>query len=322
MHSKEKTCARVVFFGTSEFAIPSLEALLEHGYTVLAAVTTPDKPSGRKNILTPPSVKVAAKLRGISVFQPQLLTTPEFFNAIRELAPDLFVTAAYGTVIPKKILDVPARGALNVHPSLLPRWRGPSPIQYAMLQGDTETGVTIMQMDALMDHGPIVVQRPLEISKTTYPELHDALAKLGAELLIETLPLYFDGAITLTAQDHVKATYSKKITKADGRIDWSRPAEHIERMVRAFTPWPGTWTTWPSANGVLRLKIEAAAVTDDHSQARSVPGTVWRSALYPLAVTTGKRGLAVSSLILEGKKATDAFSFVHGHSEIIGVVLI
>lgn len=331
MHNNERKVTRVVFFGTSEFAVPSLEKLFNRDYHVVAVVTNPDRPSGRKQISTPPPVKVAAYLHGVSILQPEILSAPEFLTALCSAAADLFITVAYGNMIPKEVLGIPPMGALNVHPSLLPRWRGPSPIQYAILRGDAETGVTIMKMDEMMDHGPIVAEQRLEISlvtrypaerdKITYSQLHDALAELGADLLIATLPRYLSGEIVPVSQEHAKATYSKKIAKKDGHVDWSRPAEEVERVVRAFTPWPGAWSIWPSADHIRRIRIDAALLAEDSYPGRSASGFVWRNAKYPFLITSGEGSIAVSQCTLEGKKTTDAAVFVRGYPDIIGATL-
>ena len=342
----------VLFFGTPEFALPTLEALIKNGYAVVGVVTRPDERVGRRQILTPPPVKVTAERRGIPVFQPEILNPARFASEIPQA--DLFVVAAYGKIIPKAILDIPKLGALNIHPSLLPRWRGPSPIQAAILHSDVKTGVTIMQMDEQMDHGQIVAQRqsemskirplgefrgfarrkpsswlptqiPISISKITYPELHDLLAKLGAELLIETLPRWIAGEITPAPQAESQATYCRLLTKNDGRIDWEKPAEEIERMIRAYHPWPGSWTIWNTDAGERRIRIEEADAVEDAPPHQiwcgGKPGLVWQTATHPLLIQTGRGSLSVKKLRLEGKSATDAASFLRGHPSIIGSTL-
>ncbi len=267
---------RIVFFGTSSFAVPILEALLKN-YEVAAVVTQPDAPVGRKKILTPPPVKEFLETRlpnppqpplrkggntpllpplegggkrgGIEILQPTKLSP--ILPRLKELAPDLMVVAAYGKIIPQSIIDLPQFGCLNVHPSLLPKYRGPSPIQYTILNGDTETGVTLMKIDREIDHGPILgrfnLLWRLNLQKLRAQELEEKLAQLGAELLINTLPKYLAGEIKPQEQDHAKATFTKLLTKEDGHIDWNKSAEYIERMVRAFDPWPGSWAKFKSA---------------------------------------------------------------------------
>jgi len=234
---------------------------------------------------------------------------------------DLYIVAAYGKIIPKDILDKPGYGALNIHPSLLPRWRGPSPIQYTILNGDNETGVTIIKMDEMMDHGPIVAQQRLTISKPVYKELKEQLAKLGAELLLETLPKWIKGEITPIPQEDSQATYSKILKKDDGRINWRKPAEEIERMIRAFNPWPGTWTVWPSSEKICRIRIEEADIIDADAPYGS-PGYVWQTDEHPLLIKTGRHSLSVTKLTLEGKKSTDSQSFLRGCPQLVGSIFI
>ncbi len=338
---------KIIFWGTPEFALPSLEALIEAGCNIVAVVTNPDEPVGRKQILTPPPVKVFAekhkprtfsepvdsrakrsseKVRGkIPVFQPETLKSNPFFaKEFSELQPDLCIVAAYGKIILREILEIPKLGFLNIHPSLLPRWRGPSPIQYTILKGDTETGVTIIKVDEQMDHGPIVAWRQLENYKlqiTNYKTLHDELAKLGAELLIETLPKWIRREITPVPQNDSQATYSKILKKDDGRINWSRPAEEIERMVRAFNPWPGTWTIWPSGEKICRIKIEEADTVRDDIPAGS-PGYISGEQKDVILVKCGKGGLLVKKLKLEGKKSIETQAFLLGHPDLLGATFI
>lgn len=327
----QKKNIKIVFWGTPEFALPTLEALIKNVYNVIAVVTNPDKPIGRKNIITPPPIKVWAekhkprtfpsrKVRGkIPVFQPVSLKDPNIKKELPEA--DLYIITAYGKIIPKDILDLPKLGALNIHPSLLPRWRGPSPIQYTVLSGDTETGITIIKMDELMDHGPILAQRELEISKTTYKELHDKLAKLGARLLIETIPKWIAGEIKPVPQNEAEATYSKILKKDDGRIDWSWTAEKIEKMVHAFTPWPGVWTTWPQDKKKSRLRIEEAGVIKQEST-EGATGYVWQTKSFSLLIKSSQGSLAVKKLTLEGKKSMRAEDFLRGYPQIIGQTLL
>ncbi|MDO8600897.1 MAG: methionyl-tRNA formyltransferase [bacterium] len=338
----------LIFWGTSEFAIPPLEALLNEGYSIVVVVTTPDKPAGRKQLLTPPPVKSWLTKHGtwntkIKILQPEKLSDENLKSEILNLKSDIFVVASYGKIIPADILALPKYGALNIHPSLLPRWRGPSPIQYTILNGDTETGVTIIKMDEKMDHGPIVANsKPQTLnSKTTYPELHDALAKTGAELLIETLSKWIAGEIKPIPQDESKATYSKMLRKEDGHIDWSRPAEEIERMVRAFNPWPGAYAFWLKQfawselfarpdllgksglglkNGTkLKINILKADVVTCADSASF--GTVLPSE-NGFMIQTRTECLAIHELQLEGKKSTDAKSFLNGYPEFSKALLL
>lgn len=318
---KKNARTDILFFGTPEFAVPALEALVKNNYHIAAAVTRLDERVGRKQVLTPPPVKIAAQRHHIPVFQPEILDAARFAYEIP--AADLFIVAAYGRMIPKSILDMPAYGALNIHPSLLPRWRGPAPIQYTILSGDHEAGVSIMKMDELMDHGPIVSSIKYQVSDMTitYPQLHDKLSKIGAELLAETLPRWIAGGLTPKPQDDSQATYSKILIKDDGRIDWSKPAREIERMTRAFNPWPGAWTLWPDGKKILRIRIEEARITDEDVPDAG-PGQVRAGKNHPMLIPCGRGSLAPKKIGVEGKKITDANSFLRGYPHIIGSALI
>jgi methionyl-tRNA formyltransferase len=344
----------IIFWGTSEFAVPALNALLREGYSIAAVVTTSDKPTGRKQILTPPPIKAClmkhkAWNTKIKILQPEKLDE-KFMLRVSSFMPDVFVVSAYGKMIPADILAVPKYGALNIHPSLLPLWRGPSPIQYTILNGDMETGVPIMKVDEQMDHGPILAKRELgisnfppkadppsadkfQISKTTYPELHDALAKLGAELLVETLPKYLAGEIKPVPQNEPQATYSKLLKKEDGHIDWSHSAEKIERMARALNPWPGVFAFWEREGRRLKIDILRAQTQNASAGGGSAFGKkreTLNTELPPgmikncgggLCVQTENGFLEITELQLEGKRPTDAKSFLNGHPEIIGQTL-
>ncbi|MEK7098958.1 MAG: methionyl-tRNA formyltransferase [Patescibacteria group bacterium] len=316
----EKWDVEIIFFGTSDFAVPTLEMLVQNGYEIAGIVTRPDEPAGRKNILTPTPVKVAAERLGLIVFQPKRLDPRVFTKEIP--SADLFIVAAYGKIIPQKILSLPRLGALNIHPSLLPRWRGPAPIQYAILHGDTETGVTIMEMDAQMDHGQIVVQRhTTRITRhTTYSGLHDELARQSAVLLADMLPAWIARDIHSVPQDESQATYSKILTREDGKIDWKKTADAIERMIRAFHPWPGTWTPWAHNGRSVRLRIESADWIPNMPPT-SRPGLVWKDTGHPLMIATEEGSLVVKTIGAEGKNTTDADAFVRGHAHIIGAIL-
>lgn len=342
----------IIFWGASDFAVPALEALLREGYNITAVVTNPDEPVGRRQILTQPPVKRAAEKHHIPVFQFASLKNENSLEIenwkLKITHADIFIVAAYGKIIPKDILDLPHLGALNIHPSLLPRWRGPSPIQFTILNGDAEAGVTIIKMDELMDHGPIVATQRLEISnsqnlpprripglhpseanvftsdpisKIKYQELHDELAELSATLLIEILPKYLSGEITPREQNHNQATYSKILTREDGRIDWKKSAEDIERMIRAFSPWPSAWTTWPDKEKIYRIRIEEADVLDN-APVEGGPSFAFSEKSHPLCLKTGKGSLAIHALTLEGKQKMAAHEFVRGHRDIIGSTLI
>jgi methionyl-tRNA formyltransferase len=301
---------RIVFFGTAELACASLRALAaDPEFKVVGVVTQPDKPRGRDMRLQPSAVKAAAVELGIAVLQPKRAQEEGFIQEIRELAPDLNVVVAYGQILPQALLDVPKHGSVNVHTSLLPRHRGAAPIQWAILEGDAETGVTIMKMDAGLDTGPILTERRTTIEeKDTGESLHDRLAMMGAELLVETIPDWVNGKIVPRAQAE-GATYARKIEKADGLIDWTEPAAQISRKVRAFTPWPGAYT-FLEMNGQRRMiKILSGSVTDIAGGA----GTVLSTSKDGIVVGAGEGSYCISALQPEGRKRMAAHEFLTGN---------
>ncbi|SMP11333.1 methionyl-tRNA formyltransferase [Desulfurobacterium pacificum] len=299
---------KMVFMGTPDFAVPSLKALIDKGFNVSLVVTQPDKPAGRGKKLTPPPVKVVAEKNGIPVVQPEKIkNNEEFKKLLEDISPDLIVVVAYGKILPSWLLNLPRYGCINLHASLLPEYRGASPIQSALLDGKEKTGVTVMKISEELDAGDILSQRVVPIEKNDNAEtLHDKLAKVGAELLVETIPLYIKGEIKPTAQEHSKATYCTRITKEMGKIDWNEPAEKIFNKVRAFTPWPSAYTTF---NG-KRLKIIQAEPVDCSFSAS--PGTVVK-ADKELIVSTGKGCLKILRLKPEGRKEISAEEFLRGY---------
>lgn len=249
---------RVVFMGSPDFALPSLRALADH-YHVVGVVTQPDRASGRGRELKAPPVKLLAQELNIPVMQPQKLREPEAMAQLREWNPDLIVVAAFGQILKKDVLDLPKYGCINIHASLLPRWRGAAPINAAVLAGDVETGVTIMKMDVGLDTGDMLSMEKVRITPDdTAGSLFEALSTLGADLLIKTLPAYMDGKITPTPQPEEGATYAPMLKKEDGRLDFDQPAVELERRIRAMNPWPGAWFEW---NGNV-LKVGKGAVSE------------------------------------------------------------
>ncbi len=278
---------KLIFFGTSNFAVPALKALHEAGHEICAVVTMPDQKAGRAMQLTPPPVKIAAQELELDIFQPDTLKSDEFFETFASWDCHIAVVAAYGNIIPATYLDALKYGFLNIHPSLLPLHRGPSPIQTSIMQGDEVLGVTIMKLDKGMDTGPLLAQIKFHpAADESFPEIHDKLAALGAELLVETIPEYIAGRIEPAAQDDNQATITKMITRADGRIDWSRPARDIYNLIRALNPEPGTWTTW--RDKILAIK---KAALDNSGQ------------------------LQILSVQLEGKKETPFKDFLNGYPD-------
>jgi len=306
--------------GTPEFAVPILEKLIQSEYRPAAVFCAPDKPVGRKQILTPPSVKVIAQKYGLPIYQPK--DKNELSQMLLAISHKLIITVAYGLIFPKEILDAPEFGCLNIHPSLLPKYRGASPIQSAILNGDSETGVTIYKMDTKVDAGPILAKSKWLIanSKIIAPELSQILSELGAELLIKTLPDWLAGKITPTPQDDSLASYTKIIKKEDGQIDWQKSAKEIEQKIRAYTPWPSSFSQWPMANGEWQLLkiLEAIAIEKDYGKK---VGEVFLIDDNNLAIQTGSGALIIKTLQIEGGKPLDAPDFLRGHKEIIGRIL-
>ncbi|WLV25715.1 methionyl-tRNA formyltransferase [Aciduricibacillus chroicocephali] len=238
---------KIVFMGTPDFSVPVLQALANSDYEVVLAVTQPDRPKGRKKVLTPPPVKTAAEELGIAVFQPERLK--EDWEPIREVEPDLIVTAAYGQLLPKELLDLPDYGCVNVHASLLPELRGGAPIHYAILQGKKETGITIMYMAEKLDAGDIISQQSLVIERNDdVGTLHEKLSEIGAKLLLNTLPKLFEGNVEAIPQDESKATFASNIKRSEEKIDWTRTAEEIFNQVRGLRPWPVAFTACEGQN--------------------------------------------------------------------------
>src|SRR3954468_8901143 len=256
------TAIRVVFMGSPAFAIPSLAGLLAAGHEIVLVLAQPDRPAGRGRQSTPPPVAAFARERSLPLFQPPSLKPPEAFARVREAAPDVIVVAAYGLILRREVLELPRLGCLNVHASLLPRHRGAAPISAAILAGDPETGVCLMQMEVGLDTGPVLARLSTPIAPTDdTPTLTDRLALLGRDVLLETLPQWAAGEIVPVPQDDSLATYAPKITREDARLNWSRPAEDLWRQVRAYRGWPDAFTTWQGK----QLKILAARAEPDES---------------------------------------------------------
>ena len=309
--------ARVIFMGTPEFAVPSLAALLAANYEVVAVVTQPDAPAGRGQHVRPSPVKQFAQQHGLNVLQPASLKPPEVVAQLRALAPDVIVVAAFGQILRQEVLDLPRHGCVNVHASLLPRWRGASPVSAAIAAGDAHTGVTIMLMEAGLDAGPILAQRETPIAPDeTAGALSARLAELGAALLVETLPRWLAGALTPQRQDESQVTFAPRLKKEDGRMDWSQPAEVLERHVRAMTPWPGAYTTWQGQ----QLKVLRAALDDVQPDGEQPAGTVIVRG-ERVYVRCGSGLLRLISVQLEGRRATDAAAFLRGHPNFVNSVL-
>ncbi len=301
---------RIVFAGTPEFAVPSLSALLRADYPVVAVYTQPDRPAGRGRKLQASPIKRLALEHGLPVYQPPSLKTPESRDELANLRPELLVVAAYGLILPQTVLDLPALGCLNVHASLLPRWRGAAPIQRALLAGDRETGITIMRMEAGLDTGPMLLKRACPITaEETGQSLHDKLAALGAEALTQTLVRLDE--LRPEPQANEAATYAPKLEKAEARLDWSRPAPELERKVRAFNPWPVAWAEIRELSPRLwRALALPAAETEG-----GAPGEVARCNRDGLDMITGEGILRILELQLPGGKPMSIRDFLNSHPD-------
>ncbi len=318
INQEQNKPVKTLFFGTSSFAVPTLKNLINFGYNVKAVITQPEKPAGRKRITIPSPVKKLAEENNISVFEPHDLKNDDFFKQFKNLEPDMCVLAAYGKIIPARYLDLPHYGFINIHPSLLPKYRGPSPIQNAILNGDEKTGVTIMKMDEKIDHGPVLAVIGYQLSTAqNYKETEEDLAKLGAELLIDVLPKYISSELKFQVQNDAEATFTKLLNRDSGRINWNLSAKDIWNKTRALNPEPGTWTKW---NGKV-LNILDTEIFCLEKEEQKAPGTVMKIHNGLIAVTTKKCYLILKQIQLEGGKIMDAKSFLNGHPDFPGSVL-
>jgi methionyl-tRNA formyltransferase len=306
---------RIVFIGTGEIGVPTLRALLDSEHEIVAVVTQPDKPVGREQRIEPPPIKKAlirrARPPDAPILQPGKIKDPQTIGEIRRLTPDVIAVVAYGQILPSDVLEIPRLACLNLHASLLPRWRGAAPVQAAIAAGDCETGITVMYMDEGLDTGDILLQRNVEIlPNDTGGSLHDRLAQTAPETLLESLRLLAAGNAPRIAQDNARATYAPKLKRKHGEIDWSESAEAIEKKIRAYNPWPGAFMKVASQN----LKIFSASVVELSGQ----PGGILRSD-KDLIVATGKGALSLAEVQLEGKRRMTAAEFLRGHGALIGV---
>lgn len=306
---------KLVFMGTPAFAVGTLKALAESGqYEIVGVVTQPDRPQGRGNKVVMTPVKEYALSQGLTVYQPQKVKTPEFVAKLRELAPDMIVVAAFGQLLSQEILSLPRYGCINVHASLLPKYRGAAPIQYAIIKGEKESGVTIMQMDIGMDTGAILKQAVVPIGPDmTMGELQDALCSIGAGLLLETLPEILAGTVQVTQQDDASATYATLLDRSMECIDWSKPAQEIHNLIRGFNPAPSTFTKLPNGKS---LKLWVSHMTAKSSDA--APGTVVELSKKAFYVACGKGVLEITEVQPESKKRMPAQVFLNGRGVTVG----
>lgn len=308
---------KVVFMGTPDFSVPTLEALVKGGHEVLAVVTQPDKPKGRGKAVLMTPVKEKAVEYGIPVYQPVRVRDESFLQVLRELAPDVIVTTAFGQILSKALLEIPKYGCVNVHASLLPMYRGASPINWVIINGEKETGITTMRMDTGIDTGDMFEKKVVAIAPDeTAGSLHDKLCVAGGELILSTLEKLEAGTLTPIPQEG-ETCYVKMLDKALGDIDWTKDAAAIERLVRGLNPWPSAYTQYKDKT----VKIWAADVVDDEAEEESYrkAGCVWKVTKDRIYVQTGKGSLAVKEIQLQGKKRMDTASFLRGFSMEPGV---
>ena len=300
--------------GTPEFAVPSLRALIEVGENVVAIVTQPDKPRGRGKKLTPPPVREAALKHNIPVFQPEKIKDEPFITAISNFSPDVIAVVAYGKILPKAILDIPPKGCINVHASILPKYRGAAPINWAIINGEKETGITTMLLDEGMDTGDMLLTEKVEIrDDDTASSLHDRLKYIGADLLIKTIKGIKSETIRPIPQDDSQATYAPMLKKEDGRIDWTMKAEEIKNLIRGFFPWPGAYTRWDGKQiKIFKAEVEAGG--------KEEPGTVINISTEGIFVATGKGILLIKELQPESKNKMTASEFVKGYRIVTGQI--
>ncbi|HEY4258388.1 MAG TPA: methionyl-tRNA formyltransferase [Candidatus Udaeobacter sp.] len=316
---------RIVFIGTGEIGVPTLEALLKSKHDVVGVVTQPDKPFGRAQSVESPPIKRALTRSGcfpaadgnstarkpslLEVLQPAKIKDPQAIEQIRGFVPDVIVVMAYGQILPRAVLEIPKIACLNLHASLLPRWRGAAPIQAAIAAGDQETGITVMYMDEGLDTGDILLQRKFDMLPTdTGASLHERLAQIAPEAMLESLRLLTAKSAPRIPQDNARATYAPKLKRDDGRIDWSEPAEVIERKIRAFNPWPGAFMKLGDRN----LKVFSASLVNRGGK----PGEILRSE-KDLVIGAGNDALALGEVQLEGKKRMSAAEFLRGYGALV-----
>ena len=321
MTASTQTPLRIVYMGTPDFAVPALEALATSRDEVVGVVTRPDRPRGRGKKMLPTAVKKAAQKFSIPVFQPENVNDEESLEALRQLDPDVAVVAAFGQILKPQLLELPRLGSLNIHASLLPRYRGAAPINWAIVRGEEESGVTIMQMDEGLDTGPMLLKKktligPLE----TAGELHDRLATMGAELIVDVMRLIHLDSVTAIAQDDEKSTYAPMLSKSDGEIQWDHSAKEIADRIRGFNPWPGTYSFLHGAEAEgERIKFHLAKPLEweePQEVGGAAPGTVLRAdrSNGELWIATGEGVLECLELQASGRKAMDVTDFLNGHS--------
>lgn len=316
----EKNKTKIVFMGTSTFAKEILNGLVEEGYNIKAIFTRPDKKIGREQILSESPVKKVATLHNIPIFQPENLDIGTL-NDIKAVSPDIIIVAAYGKILPESLLGVPKFGSINIHGSLLPKYRGPSPIQNALMNGEKETGITIIKMNKGIDAGDILAQKSLAIdSADTTETLSEKLSVLGKKLLLETLPLLIDGKVKPQKQDNNKATFCQLIEREDGHIFWSEEAQIIFNKYRALYPWPGIFAFWKDAGKMRRIKFSKISIADFGGEKHKI-GEVFRQS-GQIGIQAAKGAIIIEEIQLEGKKPAVAQDLINGYPKFVGSILI
>ena len=306
---------RIVFAGTPDFAAQHLSHLLDTDFDIVGVYTQPDRPAGRGKKLQPSAVKQLAEANQLPVFQPESLKTEEAQQQLQALKPDVMIVVAYGLLLPQAALDIPAKGCLNVHGSLLPRWRGAAPIQRAVWAGDTESGVAVMQMEAGLDTGPVLLEKRCAIDPNeTSASLYKKLEALGPQALVETLRDLDAYQANATVQDDTQATYAKKLSKAEAKIDWNESAAFIERCTRAFTPWPVSWCESNQLGEQKTIKILEAEISQGAT--REAPGTIVQSSNDGIDVATGDGVLRITKAQMPGKKPQPAATLINGYAKV------
>jgi methionyl-tRNA formyltransferase len=309
---------RVVFMGTPDFAVPFLQTLIDNKHQVVGVITQPDRAKGRGNKLAPPPVKLLAEKYDIPVFQPEKVKTPEFVEKLRELAPEVIVVVAFGQLLSQAILDIPSKGCINVHGSLLPKYRGAGPIQWSIIKGDKTTGVTTMYMDKGLDTGDMILKREFDISdKDTYETLHNKMSLVGAEVLIETLELVARGTAPRTPQDHELHTYAPMLEKNTGKIDWTKSAREIYNLIRGTYPWPGAYSSYMDK----KFKILNSEIFDENT-INTDAGKIKEIGKDYILVSCSKGFIKITELQFENEKRMGVEAYLRGHDIDMNTMLL
>lgn len=306
---------RIVYMGTPDFAVPALKSLIASHDKVVGVVTNPDRPSGRGKKIAAPPVKIVAESAGIEVFQPRRVKTEEAMERIKAWEPDVIVVAAFGQILPPALLALPAHGCINIHASMLPRYRGAAPINWCIVRGEEEAGVTIMQMDVGLDTGPMLLWETLPIGEEeTAQELHDRLASLGADLIAEAMTRLREGRLQATPQDDARSTYAPMLTKEHGRIDWTAPARDVANLIRGFNPWPGAFAYLEGPGEAERIKFHRARALPEAIEGRPVPGEILEadSTAGRLVIACGEGAIEALELQAPGRKSMPSGAFLNG----------